>query len=69
MELLRPSLGDLFNFCGQKFSLKTNLLLADQLISQIEFIHSKNFIHQDIKPNNFLMGLGKRQPRLLLTLD
>lgn len=46
MQLLGPSLEDLFNFCGRRFRLKTVILLADQILMRIEYLHSRNFIHR-----------------------
>ncbi|XP_044001699.1 casein kinase I-like [Aphidius gifuensis] len=68
MDLLGPSLEDLFTFCSRKFTMKTVLMLADQMITRIEYVHGKHFIHRDIKPDNFMMG-NKRQCNKLYIID
>ena len=34
-------------------------MIAYQLMERMEYLHSKGFVHRDVKPDNFLMGLGE----------
>ena len=68
MELLGKSLDRLFSDCKKQFSLKTIFEIGYQLIQRIELVHSKGYIHRDIKPGNFVVGRAENS-KIIYIID
>ena len=68
MELLGPSFDQLLERCKGKFSLKTTLLVGDQMIQRLESIHQLHYIHRDIKPDNYTLGVHRAE-KLIYLID
>ena len=71
MSLLGPSLQKLMTKCGGKFSLKTTLMIADQVIQRIEVLHRRSgYVSRDIKPDNLLIGKpGSKGEKTVFMID
>ena len=66
IDFLGSSLEKLRVQCGGTLSLKTVLMIADQMLCAIEFMHRHYYIHRDIKPDNFMFGTGKNSNQLYI---
>jgi len=66
MDQLGPSLNDILEKSGKSIPMAALMPIAMQALTLLEYIHSKNLIHQDLKPNNMLLGKGANRYRLYL---
>lgn len=60
VDLLGYNLSELHSMCGNRMSLKTVLMIADQVLQRLEGLHSRGIVHRDIKPQNFMIGRGDK---------
>ncbi|OHT15779.1 Casein kinase I isoform epsilon [Tritrichomonas foetus] len=66
IDLLGQNISALFEARHRSFSLKTVLMIADQTLTRIEYLHKKSIIHRDIKPENMAIGNGKHRNTIYL---
>ena len=59
MELLGKSLEDIkLMLPSKKMSIPCVCKLSYQMLQILEHIHQRSFLHRDVKPDNFIMGIG-----------
>lgn len=66
MDLLGKNISTLFKSWERPFSLKTVLMIADQALLRLEEFHRTGYVHVDIKPSNFAVGLGPKSNQIFL---
>ena len=68
-DLLGPNIQDIMdNIEGKKFTMKSTLLLTEQMLKRLRDLHEKGIIHRDMKPENFVIGKGKNE-KLIYMID
>ena len=65
--LLDKSLFDMFIRSKKPCYLTDVCLIALQLIERLEFIHSKDIVYRDVKPENFMIGI--KDPNVIYIID
>ena len=65
--LLGKSLFNIFIENKAKANLNDICLIGMQILDRLEFIHSKDIIYRDVKPENFLIGI--KDPNVIYIID
>ena len=66
MELLGPTLYSVWAAIGERFSIKTLLMIIDQTVETVGHVHRCGYVHRDISPSNFLLNGSPAADRIQL---
>ncbi|KAA8525242.1 hypothetical protein F0562_007097 [Nyssa sinensis] len=70
MDMLGPSLWDVWNNNSHTMSTEMVACIAIEAISILEKMHSRGYVHGDVKPENFLLGPpGTPEEKKLFLVD
>lgn len=68
MDILNKNLEELKKYNGGRLSYKSICMIGIQALQRLEYLHSKNRVHCDIKPTNFMVG-HKEKKSLIYLID
>ena len=66
INIYSNELDKLFSENDKSFSYKTIFQIGYQMVERIQYVHSKGYIHRDIKPGNFVVGRGEKNKIIYL---
>lgn len=69
MDRYSKDIDKFFQGGKQVFSEKTAFILAVKILDTIEYIHSKGYVHNDIKAQNLMMGYGNGKENDVYLVD
>jgi len=70
MDMLGESLQKLYTQTRNGFTVKTTLMLAEQMLNRVKYLHQSNYVHRDLKPANFVVGYpGTKDRSTVYLLD
>lgn len=66
LELCGSSLESIYQYHNKSLSLNTVCLMSIQMIERLHLVHERGIVHRDMKPHNFMVGLGKNSNTVYL---
>jgi serine/threonine protein kinase len=66
MDLLGPTLEDIFIAESRVFQFKTISKLGSEILENLKHVHSRGFVHRDVQPENFVVSIDGRSTTHLI---